>query len=222
MTEPPACVGTYAPDETECNGSEADPYPCTWRDRCGALQTYLRRAKQSPTKWLSLEGWELRRWCDQWVEAYEIEAGRPKVQDLIPSGVSKGDLRAAFDRLLAYVLNHTDRDVARGRLALPGELYLVDRFPQNRYVTIYGRARQGHDQPFLRLQLKPRAGMLELRTPLDPVEALGAFGLAAEAVTSGKFRSRVLIKGEWADTVGPVLVSLAKVGKISLPAKVRK
>lgn len=219
MIGPPPCVGTFESNNLECNGSEQDPYPCAWRDRCGAFKTHLRRAKQSPTKWLKLPGWELRRWCDQWVEAYEIEDGTPKNER---GDAKKIELREAFDKLVVYLLEQTNRDVANGRLALPGELYLVDHFAQNKYVAIYGRARQGHDKPFVRLQLKPRAKVVEVRTPLNDNDITQAFGIDAQPINSGKFKSKVLVDADDLEHVGRILVTLANSGAIKLPPRARK
>lgn len=190
--------------------------PCTWRDRCGALQTYLRRSKQGIGRWLDLEGWEIRRWCDQWIEAYEIEAGRPKSE---PTPIAAHDTREAFDRLVKYLTTHAHqigRQFAQNRLVLPGELYLVDRLAQARYVAIYARAHRGHDRPFVRLRLKPKVGVVELRLPVEAPEAARALGAEAVALKSGQFRSRVDLGPEVLEGVGQRLLALVNAGGIKL------
>ena len=37
MSTPPSCVGTYEKGHEQCDGSNQDPRPCTWRDKCVAL-----------------------------------------------------------------------------------------------------------------------------------------------------------------------------------------
>lgn len=219
MVDPPVCLGTYEPAEAECNGSEGDPLPCTWRDRCGAFKTYLRRSKQGITKWLDLEGWEIRRWCDQWIEAYEIENGLPKNE---PAPTATPDLRDAFDRLVEYLTTNAHqmgRQFARDRLALPGELYLVDRMSQARYKALYVRAHRGYDRPVVRLRLKPRAGVVEIRLPLEATEVTRVFGAEAVAIKSGQFQSRVDLKAEDLEGVEVRLVGLVSSGAIKLPVK---
>jgi len=215
--DPPPCLGLFEPTDGECSGSEADPLPCTWRDRCGAFKTYLRRSKQRAARWLELEGWEIRRWCDQWIEAYEIENGLPKNET--PPTLA-GDLRQAFEQVVDYLSSNTHqigRQFARDRLALPGELYLVDRMAQARYVAIYARAHQGHDRPVVRLRYKPRAGVVELRLPVEATEAARALGVDAVAIKSGQFRARADLGLETLEGVGARILALAKTGAIKLP-----
>lgn len=218
MVDSPPCLGTYEPAEVECNGSKADPDPCTWRDRCGALKTYLRRSKQGIAKWLELEGWEIRRWCDQWIEAYEIEGGIPRVE----REVVKVDLRAAFSELVAELPTKINWEYAQGRLALPGELYLVDRLVQDRYVAFYVRARQGHDRPVVRLQIKPLVGVVELRLPLGAPETAKALGVEAVAIRSGKFKARANLQADELEGVAVKIGALANSGALNLPARVIK
>jgi hypothetical protein len=217
LLDPPPCLGTFDPNDTECNGSEADPLPCTWRDRCGALKTYLRRSKQGIGRWLDLESWEIRRWCDQWIEAYEIKDGLPK-HETPPAPPT--ELRAAFDGLVLYLITNAHqigRQFARDRLALPGELYLSDHMAKARYMAIYARAHQGHDRPFVRLRLKPRAGVVEVRLPVTAPEAAQALGVDADAIKTGRFRCKANLKAEALTGVGPRLLGLAKSGVIKLP-----
>lgn len=217
--DPPPCLGLFEPLDAECNGSEADPLFCTWRDRCGALKTYLKRSKQGVGRWLELEGWEIRRWCDQWIEAYEIENGLPK-NEKPPTAVA--DLREAFDRLVEYLktnAHQVGRQFAEDRLALPGDLYLVDHMDKARYVAIYARAHQGHDRPVVRIRFKPRAGSVELRLPVEAAEAARALGVEAVAIKSGQFRARADIGLEALDGLGSRIFALAKSGALKLPPK---
>lgn len=219
MVDPPACLGRYEPTEAECNGSEADPDPCTWRDRCGALKTYLKRSKQGIGRWLDLEGWEIRRWCDQWIEAYEIEGGLPKGENPTATTKAAADLRGAFDRLVDYLTTNTHqigRQFASQRLALPGELYLVDRMTQARYKAVYARSAHGHDRPLVRLRLKPKVGVVELRLPIAAPEAARAIGAEATAIKSGQFQSRVELTAETIEGVGPRLLALVSSGGVKL------
>ena len=217
--DPPPCLGLFEPADGECNGSEADPLPCTWRDRCGALKTYLKRSKQGVGRWLELEGWEIRRWCDQWIEAYEIEEGLPK-NEFKP--ISAGDLREAFDSVVRYLTanaHQVGRQFALNRLALPGELYLVDHMAKARYVAVYARAHQGHDRPVVRLRFKPRAGVVELRLPVEATEAARALGVDAVAIKSGQFQARAELGLEALEGVGARILALAKSGALKLPPK---
>lgn len=221
LVEPPPCVGTYRPTDPECDGSEADPNPCTWRDRCGGLQTYLRRTKQGIGRWLDLEGWQLRRWCDQWIEAYEIEGGIPKAERHKVARPAV-NLRAAFDHLVAELPPLIDRDYARDRLALPGELYLVDKLQNARYVAYYVRARRGHDQPVVRLQIKPHVGVVDLRLPLGVSETKAALEVEAEPIKSGKFLARAVLEAEQLEGVEHKIAALANTGALRLPERVSR
>jgi hypothetical protein len=180
----------------------------------------LRRSKQGISKWLELEGWEIRRWCDQWIEAYEIENGTPKNEK--PSTEVAADIRAAFDRAVAYLTEHTHlvgRQFARDRLAVPGEFYLVDRMAQARYMALYARSHRGHDRPVVRLRLKPRAGVVELRLPVGAPEAAQALGGEAVAIKAGQFRSKMDLGVEALEGVGPRVLALINSGVIALPPK---
>ena len=80
---PPSCVGNYERGDDQCDGSDDDPYPCAWRDKCGAFKAHLSKSRASASTWIDGDGHlvvdlvSFNSSARRWVEVYDIVDGVP-------------------------------------------------------------------------------------------------------------------------------------------------
>lgn len=222
MSSPPTCVGDYDHGDSECDGDETDPRPCTWRDKCGAFKAHLETSGERRTKWVIGEGYlttvepfEFEHLCHEWIERFAVVDGLPKTKAAELAKLPIDDLFTVF---LAHLVAEVGRDYARpGVLALPGQLYLRDHRKQHGYVTIYCRSRRGHDKPLARVKARRKTGALEIRLPVSARVATG-LGLDARVLRSaGQFKSEVVLDEKNALALARKICGLVDDGKIKLP-----
>ncbi len=220
---PPACVGSYERNDDQCDGSEADPYPCAWRDKCGAFKAHLSKSRANASKWIDGEGKLVASLASfnestrRWVEVYDITDGLPATKAAKHPSMGLDEL---FDLFLTNLISEVGRVFApAGTLALPGQLYLRDHRVRHSYATIYCRARRGRDKALARTRGRFRDGMLEVWLPVT-ARVAAKTGLSARVLTAqGQFRSELIIDQNNAIGLAKKIAGLVEGGKIPLPRR---
>lgn len=220
---PPSCVGNYERDDDQCDGSEADPYACAWRDKCGAFKAHLSESRASSSKWIDGDGKLIVDLGDfnlssrRWMETYDIVDGLPRAPVIEQQSMGLDEL---FDLFLTSLI----RDVgipyaAPGSLALPGQLYLRDHRTRHNYATVYYRARRGHDRPLARVRTRPRDKAIEVWLPVT-ARVAAKLGISARVLTSrGQFKSELVLNQVNAVKLAKKIAGLVDEGKIQLPRR---
>ena len=201
---PPTCVGTHEPEHPECDG---DP-PCAWRDKCGAFKQHLEQTQSRLDVWVDGEGrllrdpWRFNEDCLLWVDQYNIVDGlapAPETPEVVTGSL--------FSRFKIMLLAKLEREITpRGRVALPGQLYMVDYLKHHGYVTIYCRASRGWDMPVVRIDPKARSKALEIRLPFAPNQLTG---VDVRVLNHGQFKTGVTIDDQNIDSM------VQKIGEIT-------
>lgn len=220
---PPQCVGTYDRGDDQCDGSDADPYPCAWRDKCGGFKAHLAKSRSSSATWIDGEGnlvvdlYSFNRSARRWVEVYDIVDGIPTADAAEHRSMGLEEL---FDLFLSNLVAEVERDFAEpGALALPGQLYLRDHRDRHSYATIYCRARRGHDKPLARVRSRPRDKALEVWLPVT-ARVAAKLGLSARVlVAHGQFKSELVLDQANAIGLAKKIAGLVDGGKIELPRR---
>lgn len=222
--QPPSCVGNYERDDDQCDGSDTDPYPCTWRDKCGAFKAHLNKSRANASKWINGDG-ELvvdlvsfNRSAHRWIEVYDIADGVPATE--AADNKPLVGIEELFDLFLSRLITEVERGFAKpGKLALPGQLYLRDHRTRHNYATIYCRARQGVDKPLVRVRPRPRDKALEVWLPVT-ARIAAKLGLSARVLSSqGQFKSELVLDQANAIGLAKKIAGLVDGGKIQLPRR---
>lgn len=221
--QPPTCVGNYARVDEECNGADADPYPCAWRDKCGAFKVHLRKSRANSSKWIDGDGrlvvdlFSFNHSALRWVEVYDIVDGIPTTEAAEHRSMGVDEL---FDLFLSNLISEVGIPYAKpGALALPGQLYLRDHRSRHNYATVYCRARRGLDRPLARVRTRPRDKALEVWLPVT-ARVAAKLGISARVLVShGQFKSELLLDQTNAVGLAKKIAGLVDGGKIQLPRR---
>lgn len=218
---PPTCIGTYEHQHPECDG---DP-PCTWRDKCGAFRAHTERTKSTLRRWLDGEGrllvdpYHFDRQCQRWIATYDVIDGLPLEEAVELRRLSAPELFDGFLAFLVAEIAELGREFRRrGQLALPGDLYLVDKRETLKYAVIYCRAtRRRQDATIAKIWIRPALRALAVWLPVAPSVA-AKLALSARVLRGrGFYRSEISVDERNAEAMANKIVGLVEAGKIKLP-----
>ncbi len=219
-SHPPSCVGNYERGDSECDSNDADPYPCAWRDKCGAFKAHLSKSRSNASRWINGDGslavslQSFNESTHRWIQVYDIVDGLSSTESTKTRSVGLDEL---FELFLSNLVNEVSRDFAKpGALASPDQLYLRDHRQRHGYVTIYCRARNGHDKPLARIRSRPRDKVLEVWLPVS-ARVAAKLGLSARVLPShGQFKSELVLDETNAIGIAKKIAGLVDGGKIQL------
>ena len=228
-SRPPQCIGGFEADDPECNGSSSDPQPCVWRDKCGAFRAHLRKSRSGLGRWVNEDGqlvvdpFEFDQRCRQWVERYQVVDGR--VAGVMPAGEKRTSaptmtVDELFDAFQEWLLAEIDREFIADKLALPGQLFAVDRRGQYGYLTIYCRAAQGIDRALAQIYTKRKTVQLAVLLPVKAA-IIDRSGLDVRVLDRrrGQFRSVAYIDESNAQAFALKLGGLVAADLLHLPRR---
>ena len=241
----PACVGTHTIGHVQCDGdpsgkSKADREPCSWRDRCGGFQAHLKSVDSHADEYMAgrefgaKETAEFERQCVEWAFEYGVKSGvvRGDGRGYFPFGYRGTCSRAfrerrervdvAVDHFIEVIMaQFEDRRPLFGSVVMPGQLMVIDRRKQSRYVSIYCVSAGKRNVPVASARPKVRSDGVEIRVPAEPEEWMmrsSSVGFAAVSVDDGSFASSlgVLDRSE-VGRLARALKAMERVGEIRLP-----
>lgn len=219
---PPQCIGGFETGDPECNGSSSDPRPCVWRDKCGAFRAHLQKTRAGLGRWVDTDGelvvdaFKFDQDCRAWVELYQVVDGLPAGEKPAPT-MAVDELFDAFER---WLLAEVDRELVAGKLALPGQLFVVDRRERYGYETIYCRAPRGLDRPLAQICIRRKVSQLVVRLPVSAaVVARAGLDVVVLDRRRGQFRSETYVDEHNAQAFATKLGGLVESGELKLPQR---